>query len=148
MMRSRTNTGFTLIELLVVISIIALLISLLLPALKQARAAANAVKCLSNAKQFGIAFQSFLNDNDDVFPINGWNYSEKQDWRYRLGHYLGYDFYTAVDTWGGVPVLGLSPAEVLICPDRPTVPYGYGANAPNMISQHNPPYAYPWGRDR
>ena len=66
-MNHRTS-GFTLIELLVVISVIALLIAILLPALRAARDSARAVACMSNQRQLGISFGVYLNDNDGEFP--------------------------------------------------------------------------------
>ena len=56
------RAGFTLVELLVVISIVAILIALLLPAMSKARKVAIETKCMANLKQNGIAFEAYAND--------------------------------------------------------------------------------------
>ena len=77
--RSRLAWGhprcFTLIELLVVISIIALLIALLLPALGVARETARASTCMSQLKGFGIATALYQNDTEGKFPFNNYTSS-------------------------------------------------------------------------
>lgn len=68
---SRRNKAFTLIELLVVISIIALLLAILTPALGKARAQAQAAICLTNLKTWGTIYSVYASENADRFPEYG-----------------------------------------------------------------------------
>jgi prepilin-type N-terminal cleavage/methylation domain-containing protein/prepilin-type processing-associated H-X9-DG protein len=65
---TRGRAAFTLVELLVVIGIIAVLVSILLPALNKARQSAQAISCSSNLRQIGQVFTLYANENGGLLP--------------------------------------------------------------------------------
>ena len=82
----RRSKGFTLVELLVVIGIIALLVSILLPAMNRAREAAQRTACLSNIRQLGTAFRIYGITYKDACPIG---YMDQKNFNYIVRHNNG-----------------------------------------------------------
>lgn len=90
--------GFTLIELLVVVAIIALLISILLPSLSNARRQARAIKCAANLRDVGRAFAGYLVESRSVYPPSYvYPHNADGDWdpaKQEAGHPYGYSHWS------------------------------------------------------
>jgi len=126
----RYRKGFTLVELLVVIGIIALLISVLMPALNSARSAARLVQCQSNFKQVYNALLSYVTENGGYLPPQADNNWETQGTNcetfIRLNTYLGQPFNDPNQIQGQ-----LSP--VFTCVEAMPMDEASGAWAPQLI---------------
>jgi prepilin-type N-terminal cleavage/methylation domain-containing protein len=124
-MANRQRRGFTLVELLVVIGIIALLISILLPALRRAREQAYRVSCMSNHKQLMTAVKMYNADWKDVMPFSNWVSKETggagawwpgQGWLYHYPKTKGYMNYKEADGQTGALFKYLRVAKIYRCP--------------------------------
>jgi len=117
---------FTLIELLVVIAIIAILASLLLPALGEAKASALKAACVNNAGQVHTAFVLYVDDNDEYVPRPVWN--DFNDAVTPDGCRLSSSFGSSIG-WSWLFAFEyVSTAEVMYCPHDPRVYEAYAGS--------------------
>jgi prepilin-type N-terminal cleavage/methylation domain-containing protein len=105
-MRPKKRTGFTLIELLVVISIIALLISILLPSLSKARELARRAVCLSNMSGIGRGLHIYASENGESLPVAAPNSTMNSP-------SVPVEYYNMTGRYGGV---GMDPGNSAVNP--------------------------------
>lgn len=119
--------AFTLVEVMVVIAIVALLISMLLPALQKARETANALACSSNLKQIGVGMYIYANENKDIIPNHGYTDVSIGAWTWWPGIL---DPYITRNTLN----INVGLSRVFVCPSDPMSPGLYPFPNPTATS--------------
>jgi len=134
----RSPGAFTLMELLVVIALIAVLASLLFPAMAKARERARSVQCIGNLRQWGIAYRMYADDNNDYLPRRGQGVqtlaliTRPDDWFNALPLYFGQPAFKELVANNRRPAA--HEQSVFVCPSANNpggtyfLPYGMNMN--------------------
>jgi prepilin-type processing-associated H-X9-DG protein/prepilin-type N-terminal cleavage/methylation domain-containing protein len=122
MMAGRKSRAFTLIEILVSAAIIAVLIVMLLPAVKTMTGKAKQASCVNNLRQLSVAFISFRSENQQFFPGQGPAAESTQRWMQKVSPYLGIPESTAAN--GNIAY----SKSIFYCPSVPAAVYRPGSS--------------------
>ena len=133
--QANTQSAFTLIELLIVIAIIAILASMLLPALQQGREKAKSMKCFSNMKEIGVGFFNYFTNYNEFLPIES-GYLQGNHWQ------IAFVNLKLIDT--GIPQDG-PPRGVYDCPAEAYAP---GRNSGVLQTVYNTYRGCAYGMNR
>ena len=128
-----TRRAFTLVEILIVIGIIALLISILLPAIISARESANRIKCATNLRTLGQMIVMFAHDHHDRVPQghdtpNAGIGGVDTDWMYTK------DYFVLVDEYGADQRLFICPSSSRADVGPSSFAYGEGSELAARVS--------------